>query len=210
MMQGVKRWLKYTPLYAAWFWFQNQLELRRWTGAGRTLPVPHARKQAIVRQVARQHSLSTLVETGTFRGDIVYATRRVFDRIVSIELSETLHAQAVERFRRYPHIQILRGDSADVLPKVLATLTESTLFWLDGHYSGGVTARGSRDTPIWAELTAVLRHPVSGHQVLVDDARCFTGQDDYPTMEAVRALVNRERPDWNVSIAEGIIRIGKG
>ena len=44
--------------------------------------------------------------------------------------------------------EILQGDSTDVLPEVVEKMDEPTLFWLDGHYSGGITASGEQETPI--------------------------------------------------------------
>jgi hypothetical protein len=40
----------------------------------------------------------------------------------------------------------------------------------------------------------------------VDDARCF-GSGDYPTLDAVRSLVGRLRPDWTCVVEDDIIRI---
>jgi hypothetical protein len=78
-----------------------------------------------------------------------------------------------------------------VLLTVLQKLREPTLFWLDGHWSGGITAKGEKETPIVAECEAVLSHPVRGHVILIDDARCFTGENDYPTVAEMRALCER-------------------
>ena len=66
-------------------------------------------------------------------------------------------------------------------PNMSATvgkLEEPTLFWLDGHYSGGVTARGSKETPILDEVDKILSTKESRHVLIVDDARCF-GTDPY-------------------------------
>jgi hypothetical protein len=52
-------------------------------------------------------------------------------------------------------------------------LQEPALFWLDGHYSGVDTGKDELDTPVSAELEAILGSPVKGHVILIDDARCF-------------------------------------
>jgi hypothetical protein len=102
-------------------------------------------------------------------------------------------------------VTILEGDSGVLLPDVLAERQEPCLFWLDGHYSAGVTARGDLETPILKELDAILSHPWPD-VVLVDDARCF-GQGDYPSIDGIRAMVADRRPKWSVSVADDIIRI---
>ena len=87
------------------------------------------------------------------------------------------------------HITILHGDSGEVLEQVLARINKPCLFWLDGHYSGGVTAKGSLETPIQKELTHIFNHPQAhNHIILIDDARLFTGQDDYPALQFLQDL----------------------
>lgn len=156
--------------------------LRDWDQMGRPLPGPGPFKQATLRAYAQKFGLATLVETGTFTGDTPAALKNDFQRIYSIELNPELVRRGRERFRNDFHISILHGDSEERLPEVLATLTEAALFWLDGHYSGGVTSLGARVTPILGELEAVFAHPIRGHVLLIDDAHDFlprTGASDF-------------------------------
>jgi hypothetical protein len=180
--------------------------LAAWEEAGRPIPPPSAVKQCIVRDFARRFRLRTLVETGTYLGDMVDAMRHSFDRIVSIELDPALHERARARFAGRGRVKLLQGDSGRVLPEVLRTLREPALFWLDGHYSGGCTARGDKDTPVVAECAAVLAHPVAGHVLLIDDARCFDGSHDYPTVEELRRLVGGGG-DVAFDVAADMIRV---
>ncbi len=176
--------------------------LGRWNGA-----VPHSYKVSVVREHARRLGLRELVETGTYEGDMVSALRRDFVRLRTIELDADLCRRARKRMRRASNVEVVEGDSAVVLPKVLEDLREPAVFWLDAHFSGGVTARAEIDTPVWAELTAVLDHDVLGHVVLVDDAHEFDGSNGYPTVEEVVYLVAERRPDLITSVERGIIRI---
>lgn len=123
---------------------------------------------------------------------------------VSIELDETLCALARRRFRRHPDVEILWGDSGSLLANVVEQLTEPAVFWLDGHYSGGVTADSGGDAPILSELEAVLVSPVA-HLVLVDDARLFDGTNGYPTMDAVSSLVATHRPNSPASVDNDVV-----
>ena len=90
---------------------------------------------------------------------------------------------------------------------ILKGVDKPALFWLDSKYSGGITAKGAKETPICEELQAVLSHPVEGHVVLISDARCFTGTNDYPTLAALRKLVAEKSDRYTVDVAEDIIRI---
>lgn len=164
-----------------------------WQRLGCPIPASASVKRNILRRTAQEHHLRVLIETGTYRGDTVMALRRDFDRIVSVELSSELHARAVRRARRERNVQLLAGDSASVLPGVLATLKEPALFWLDAHYSGIGTALGDRVSPISTELNAVLGHPVRGHVVLIDDAREFhnSARSGYPGPEVITDAVRQ-------------------
>jgi len=121
-------------------------------------------------------------------GDMLAANRYWFTRLVSIELSEDLWERAKCRLGGISNITLLHGDSADLLPAVIAQLHEPALFWLDAHYSAGITARANLETPIESELRTILATTQPGHLVLIDDARCF-GQGDYPSLEAIRDLI---------------------
>lgn len=177
-----------------------------WVLSRRTGPPPSAFKRRLIRRVGVQFGLDTVVETGTFLGDTVAAIRPHFERIISIELSGELAGAAMARFATAPDVTILEGDSAKILPLVLPTLDGPALFWLDGHWSGGVTARGDVASPIVEELEAVLadRHE---HVVLIDDARCFVGSDGYPTLESLRELVARLRPHASVDVRFDVVSV---
>lgn len=181
-------------------------ELAAWYRDGRPAPPPPAAKQRIVADHAKRFRCQCLVETGTYRGDMVEAQKRRFRQIFTIELDARLYERAVARFRADRHVVVLQGDSGRLLPAVISRLEGPTLFWLDGHYSGGLTARGESDTPVVQELAAILADPSSTHVVLIDDARCF-GSGDYPSVDEIRRRVQLARPGWSVQVEDDIIRI---
>ncbi len=178
----------------------------QWRLRGSPAPPPHIVKQSILLGYQKRRKFRTFVETGTFTGEMVAAMRPYFDRIISIEMAPAIHEGAKRRFTGDSRVQLLLGDSGVLLPEVLATLDHPALFWLDGHYMGGTTARANRDSPVKTELAALLRHHTRGHLVLIDDARLFSGTEGYPTLDELRALVIRERPGSRVDLADDIIR----
>jgi hypothetical protein len=214
MPMNAKTWkerFKSTPAF--WFLWHLKLGLDglsqgwKWRRSGRTLPPPGFVKRHILRGYARTFGLHTFVETGTHMGDTIFALRRHFDRLFSIELSPDLFRLTRQRFERDPRITILQGDSAEVLPRILQPLSEPCMFWLDGHYSGGPTARGNRESPVVQELECILGHPCKDHVVLIDDARLFQGKNDYPSIQELAALLQSKGPDYRLSISDDIIRI---
>jgi hypothetical protein len=181
--------------------------IRAWRRSGSPVPPPHLYKQKLLTSYASRYRLSTLVETGTYLGDMVFSLRKRFKDIISIELSSELCVRAQQRLREFPHVSIIEGDSSEVLPGILNGLKVPTLFWLDGHYSAGNTALGERETPVSAEVEAILNHPVKGHVILIDDARNFDGTHDYPTLASLRDYVHRALPKANFNVEDDIIRI---
>jgi hypothetical protein len=146
------------------------------------------------------------VETGTYRGDMIDALINHFDLIYSIELDKNLHNQARFRFRRYPHVVLIHGDSGLEMESLVNRINEPALFWLDGHYSGGVTAEGVSATPIFNELHHILKDTINGHVVIIDDARHFGVNKGYPSIDQLRAFVLSKR-NADFSVQDDMIRI---
>jgi hypothetical protein len=192
---------------------RHKEELYAWIERFRPCPPPHLVKQSVVKEYAKRFSLGTLVETGTYLGFMVRATKDTFRKIYSIELEETLYRRAVKKFAKFDHVTILQGDSGEVLSRLLATLSEPCLFWLDAHHSSGATfktGKGTVLTPIVSELEQILSHPMAqDHVILIDDAREFTGENDYPTIGGLQELVPRMKPEFIVELQDDIIRIHK-
>lgn len=75
-------------------------EYVEWMNRGKPSPPPHIVKQLVVKKAQKDAGFSTLVETGTYYGDMIYAQLDNFSRIYSIELSERLYRKAKRRFKK--------------------------------------------------------------------------------------------------------------
>ena len=209
MIELIKKLVRETFLYNILIQHRQNKELVKWVKKGRSGPSPHLIKQSTIKEYSERFNIHTLIETGTFMGDMVFAMKDQFDLIKSIELSAYLFKRANKRFSKYSHIEFFQGDSASVLPMVLSSTSSQVLFWLDGHYSEGFTEKSDLHTPILNELESIFNHPIEDHVILIDDARCFTGQNDYPTLNELRECINKSRPNFNIEVKEDIIRIHK-
>lgn len=179
---------------------------KKWEREGAPVPPSHLMKQKTVRKYAEKGGHTVLVETGTYLGDMVYAMQDVFEHIYSIELAEIFFQKAAKRFKNFPHIKILRGDSGKVLQQLVPSLKAPALFWLDGHYSGGQTAKGEKESPIYEELKSIL-HSSYRHTILIDDARLFIGQNDYPRVDELKKFILELRPQSNFFLENDAIVI---
>jgi hypothetical protein len=184
---------------------QQQL-LSEWEQKGRPAPPPHIVKQNIIKEYQQKYHTSILVETGTYMGDMVAAMCNSFNQIFSIELSEKLHRKAVKKFSTYSHIHLLQGDSGKQLNEIVKQLNEPALFWLDGHYSGGITAMGDKECPVPEELATILTSNYK-HVILIDDARLFNGTHDYPTIEQVENILQSYGAKYNLDNQDDVLRL---
>lgn len=157
-------------------------------------------------QVLLRNAVSdaTWVETGTYLGDTTAVLSRHARQVYSIEPAPALFEQAVRRFRSTANVRILPGTSEQQLPQLLPTLSGDINFWLDGHYSAGMTYQGSVDTPIVAELACIESHfpRYRNVVVLIDDVRCFDPSIEefaqYPDLDFLVDWARRNRCKWHI------------
>lgn len=166
--------------------------------------LPAEARREILREYGRQYGLKTFVETGTNDGATPWALKEDFAKIYTIELGQERFREAKKRFRDFPHVVCLFGDSGTVIKAVLDKFDGPALFWLDGHCSGPGTARGDLDTPVEQELNHLFEDGRQ-HVILVDDARCFKGgaehelephYADFPTLTWVEEAANEHGFDY--------------
>ena len=173
---------------------------------GKGVP-PHVFKRRVIRQYARDITANVFVETGTYEGDMIQAMLGTFEQLYSVEAHAGLYEQCCERFRKLERVHIASGDSVTFLTQSIDSFRgDRCVFWLDAHYSGQGTAEGF--APILEELRVILDSACFRNSIiLIDDARLFGTQNDYPTIEEVRELVQSLQPTASVTVASDIIRV---
>ena len=202
----VVEWLATGPLGGIARPVHHRVQWYVWRARPGSRPTPHMVKQSMLRECAKRYGLHILVETGTYLGDMVWAVRKDFNEIHSIELQSRLYERAQRRFASIPNISIHQGDSGRVLPEILERLGQPALFWLDGHYSGRMTAGREQHTPIMDELTALSSYQRPGDVLLIDDAHLFKGERGYPSLDVVRTLVTRNR-NVRIDVVNDVVRV---
>jgi hypothetical protein len=161
----------------------------------------------IIKDSFVQGKCTVFVETGTFQGDTTDELRQIAEKVYTIELSPEYHSRAVSRFRDCNNVECLLGDSTSVLPNIIKGLKGKPLFWLDGHYSGGDTAKGAKDSPINEELESIFCARVADAVVLIDDARCFGVAKDYPSLVNLKNKIFSLWPSASFENEDDIIRV---
>ncbi len=180
--------------------------IKKWEKEGKPVPPPHVLKQATIISFQKQFGINLLVETGTYLGDMIAALKNHFTKLISIELSQELHHAALKRFKKDKHVTLVYGDSGVALQDLVTKINEPAIFWLDGHYSGGITAMGKTVCPIFEELKAIFKSGYH-HILLIDDARLFDGTNDYPTLEQLISFIKSKKSNSKITVMNDIIRV---
>jgi hypothetical protein len=193
-----------TRFYLPWKRLFHSPQYLWWLVRGRPARTPHLVKQRTVIEYGARYRLATLIEAGTYYGGMIAASRKRFQRIYSIELDPRLVALARKRFAADPNVEILQGDSQELVPRLLEKVDAPALFWLDAGYScwGGVAGNPAR---IGVELRAILARP-ERHVVLLDDANGIRGEDGAP-LEPFVAALGRDFPEHAFEVRHNILRI---
>lgn len=178
----------------------------RWITSGCPSLPPGLVKLHVCRAYARTFGLRLFVETGTCLGETAEWMARAGFRVWTIELDASLYTKARSRLARYPAVTVVKGDSADILPRLVHEIEEPALFWLDAHWSGEGTARETVDSPVMCEIDSILRHRVTGHVILIDDARLFLGRNGYPYLDDLLRTVRASRC-YRAEVSTDIVRV---
>jgi hypothetical protein len=179
--------------------------------------LPAEARRRLLREAGSRWRLRNFIETGTSSGDTMEFLHDHFSVLHTIELDQPTWQRAFERLASYMNVAVWPGDSTEVLPRVLKMIDGPALIWLDGHYSGPGTARGSLDTPVVAEINTVfsdVNETGRKHVIYIDDARIFDeGPEhndephyaDYPSLTWVRQIAEAQGYDY--LLEDDIIRL---
>ncbi|MEA4907385.1 MAG: hypothetical protein VB089_07190 [Anaerolineaceae bacterium] len=124
-------------------------------------------------RILRHHfHIDYFVETGTYHGDTAYWASQLFSQVYTVEAAEALHRAARDKYPGVPNLHFLLGESGAALKELLPGLPGPALFWLDAHWSRGVTYGEGQECPVLAEVEAINASGVE-HFILIDDANLF-------------------------------------
>jgi hypothetical protein len=202
----IRSLFKRLPIYPAFKQVGHYPDYWYWKLRGEPRRIPHLLKQRAVLEYARRFELKTLVETGTYYGEMIAAVAGRFDQVYSIELDPRLATLAQQRFRGRPHVHVIEGDSQKVVPELLQQIDRRCLWWLDAGYCGWVGEIGNPNR-LGSEFQAILADRRHDHVILMDDADGINGEGNSPTLPELIASIEANYPNRQVEVARNIIRI---
>ncbi|MBE3138582.1 MAG: hypothetical protein IMZ63_02065 [Actinobacteria bacterium] len=129
-------------------------------------------------------NIKVFIETGTHFGQTIFKINSYFDKIHTIEIKEDIYNTVVNMAHTkeshpgsFQNINFHLGDSTYLLPKILKNINEPCVFFLDGHYSHGITGRGEKDTPLLEEVKAIEEFHNQSSIIIIDDCGMFGKHD---------------------------------
>ena len=143
------------------------------------------------------------VETGTYLGTTTSFLSGLFPHVYSLEPEPKLYAAACERFKD-KNVSLFNDVSENIFPSLLPKLSGNINFWLDGHYSAGITFKGEKDCPVEDELIAIEQNFDNFNKIsiLIDDVRCFlpnnSSYTDYPSIDYLVDWARRMNFHWRI------------
>lgn len=129
-------------------------------------------------------NIGTFIETGTHFGQTVFSMYPYFKKIHTIEIKKEIYESVLRTAysQGFQNINFYLGDSAYILPEILKKIDEPCIFFLDGHYSHGITGRGEKDTPLLEEIKAIEDFHNQNSIIIIDDCGMFgkfDSEDDW-------------------------------
>lgn len=112
------------------------------------------------------------IETGTYLGETIFGMEPFFENLITIELSEKYHTLTKSKYHG-KKISFMLGDSSNIFQTILPSMDDTCIFFLDGHWSSGDTAKGVKDCPLVEEITHINNLYKNKGIIIIDDVRLF-------------------------------------
>lgn len=168
-----------------------------------------ALKRSLLLDLKQIFNIDLFVESGTCWGHTTAVAATVFSEVHSIEILPELYSKAQKRFANVENVFLHLGDSGTVLNNLISFFDKKILFYLDGHYDGGASGRGEKNTPIREELAAIKNANQLESVILIDDIAdfqdslysehvrntCFEG---YPNLKELVSELLKINPDYHI------------
>ncbi len=165
----------------------------------------------LIQTLKRDFAIPYFVETGTFRGDTAQWASTVFDKVFTVEASPELYEKAKTRLSGTRNVEVILGDSRQVLPEIVHSLDGPAVFWLDAHWSSDNTAGQGNECPILDEIRAV-NASVHARFFFIDDARLFLSPPpppydcrQWPTIDELKAVIQKHRDALYVVVYQDVV-----
>jgi hypothetical protein len=134
------------------------------------------------------------IESGTYLGETSYLLSRSYPFVKTIEPDKRLHGFCLKYYSKVPNIEFIEGLSEVHFEKFLRDGASTLNFWLDGHFSEGLT-HNSGQSSFFTEMESIKSNVAGAKhwRIFIDDYDEFPYSDrthsQYPTRASVESWV---------------------
>ncbi len=164
---------------------------------------PHSYTKFRMIQSLKQKSKSKiLIEAGTYFGVTADRCSRIFDKVYTIELNQTLAQKAIYFLEPRKNVTVIKGDALKVLPKLLELNgTQNVFVYLDGHVCGPMTSYGDFPGPAVEELKTLSSYREKINAIVIDDFRNFGVEKNFPAKSTLVKVAEDNFPNDRFDIS---------
>lgn len=108
-----------------------------------------------------EFQIKEAIETGTHQGNSTDELGCIFGKVTSIEINVTYFTNCSKRFINRKDISMIKGNSPDVLIRILKTRIQPILFYLDAHWGNY--------NPLLDELSAIIYYGFNKSVICIHD-----------------------------------------
>jgi hypothetical protein len=166
-----------------------------------TFSNPHSyTKFRSITSIQKKVNAKTFIETGTYLGVTTRRCASHFENVYTIELDPELAKEAGNFLSSQKNVEVIQGDALDILPTILKKDVENILVFLDGHFSGGVTACGLMPEPAIEEIKLLGQFKQKIAAIIIDDFRLFGTEAGFPTKSSLFEIIEKYLPEFDVTV----------
>lgn len=163
-------------------------------------PHSYTKFRAII-SIKTKVNAKIFIETGTYLGVTTKRCAQHFESVYTIELDPDLAKQARNLLNNNENVEVIHGDALVILPTILSKDIDDILVFLDGHFSGGVTACGSMPEPALEEIKILAQFKQKIAAIIIDDFRLFGTEAGFPTKSSLFETIEKYLPGFDVTVS---------
>ncbi len=148
-------------------------------------------KYSLINKVRSHYKIKNFVETGTYMGDTSLALSSYFENIFTVELNKKLYERSLKRLKKCDNVFCYNLSSEIFLKKIISKIKNQSIFFLDAHYSGPGTSKGSSTFSCLKELKEINKSKIKNHIIIIDDISDFSSFENNEKLSKIISALEK-------------------